>query len=181
VIPFERDLHMDLKNFARFVAVSGALALAPVALAAPTEVKLDCPAGTVQKGGKVTKNLGVYCVKPGAQVAGQDVLHGPYVAFWGTGKRQAEGQYRDGARTGRWTYWDANGVKTEEIEFANGRYHGARTDYHANGKVMREQHWVDGKREGTETTYDAQGQKLTVTQLKGNRELRTERVGRAAK
>jgi hypothetical protein len=172
---------MAWMDFSRFVVVSGALALAPVALAAEQEVKLDCPAGTVQKGRAVTKNLGVYCIKPGVQVAGQDVLHGPYVAFWGTGKRQSEGQYKDGARTGRWTFWDANGVKTGETEFANGRYHGARIDFHANGQVKREQHWVDGKRQGTETTYDAQGQKLTVTTLKDNREMRTEQVGRAAK
>lgn len=172
---------MDWKNLSRFVTLSGALALAPVALGAPADVKLDCPAGTVQKGGKVSKNLGVYCIKQGASVAGQDVLHGPYVAFWGSGKRQAEGQYQDGARTGRWTFYDAQGVKTGETEFAKGRYHGARIDYHPNGQVQREQHWVDGKREGTETTYDAQGKKLTVTQLKDNRELRTERVGRATK
>jgi hypothetical protein len=152
------------------------------ALAAGGTVKLDCPAGTVQRGTRVSKDDGVFCVKAGAaREPGEPVAHGPYVDFHANGQKASEGQYQDGFRTGRWTFYDASGAKRGETEFSGGNYSGRRVEYHANGQVKREQHWVNGKRQGTETTYDAQGQKLTVTQLKDNRELRTERVGRAAK
>ena len=50
----------------RFVALCVTVAAAP-ALAEDTsvgrQIRLDCPAGTVQKGGKVTKDMGVFCIK----------------------------------------------------------------------------------------------------------------------
>jgi antitoxin component YwqK of YwqJK toxin-antitoxin module len=136
------------------------------------QVHLDCPAGTVQKGGKVNKDLGVFCVKAaGANSSQKSSLHGPYVDFWANGQKQSEGQYKDGLRTGRWTFWDANGVKTGETEFLNNDYHGQRVEFHPNGAKKLEQTWVNGKREGVEAFYAEDGRKVSEARYSGDKKV----------
>ncbi|NTX01453.1 toxin-antitoxin system YwqK family antitoxin [Myxococcus sp. CA040A] len=123
------------------------------------EVRLNCPAGTLQKGTRVSKDLGVFCVKSSGDDKGSH--HGPYVDFWANGQKQSEGQYKDGFRTGHWTFYDTNGVKTGETQFVNNDYHGQRVQFHPNGAKKMEQTWVKGLREGVEATYTADGQKVS--------------------
>lgn len=134
------------------------------------EVRLECPSGTVQKGGRVTKEIGVYCVKVGSTPQ-RPALHGPYVDFWANGQKQSEGQYKDGFRSGRWTYYDMNGVKTGETQFEQNDYHGARVEYHPNGAKKLEQTWVKGKREGVETSYSTEGQKVSEVRYAADKPL----------
>lgn len=135
------------------------------ALAAGGSVKLDCPAGTVQRGTKVSARDGVYCVKTAAsRKAGEPVAHGPYVDFHANGQKRSEGQYVDGFRSGQWHFFDANGAKSGETEFAGGDYNGRRVEFHPNGQKKLEQQWVKGKREGMETAYAKDG--TTVRQVK---------------
>jgi len=139
-------------------------------------VRLNCPNGTLQKGGKVTKDYGVFCAKTGAQSGREAVLHGPYVDFWANGQKQSEGQYRDGFRTGRWTFWDANGVKTGETEFAGGNYHGTRIEYHANGNKKLVQSWANGKKEGSEVGYSVDGQKVYQAEFRDGHAVSEQRL-----
>ncbi|MFY1824952.1 toxin-antitoxin system YwqK family antitoxin [Myxococcus fulvus] len=146
----------------RFVALCVTF-VAPHAMAEDTsvgrEVHLNCPTGTVQRGTQVSKDLGVFCVKSTGSEKGSP--HGPYVDFWANGQKQAEGQYKDGFRTGLWTFYDANGVKTGQTQFEANDYHGQRVQFHPNGAKKMEQTWVKGSREGVEATYTADGQKVS--------------------
>src|SRR5512140_2978296 len=65
-------------------------------------VHLNCPAGTVQNTTKVSKDMAAFCKKTGKQEGNEPVSHGPYVAFWANGKKQAVGQNQDGFPTGHW-------------------------------------------------------------------------------
>lgn len=159
----------------RFVALCMTVVAAP-ALAEDTsvgrQVRLDCPAGTTQRGGKVNKDMGVFCVKAGSSGnMDKASLHGPYVDFWANGKRQSEGQYKDGFRTGRWAFYDANGVKTGETEFERNDYHGQRVEFHPNGSKKLEQTWVKGKREGVEAAYAADGRKVSEVRYSSDKPM----------
>jgi antitoxin component YwqK of YwqJK toxin-antitoxin module len=159
--PKEKENPMSFRFVALWMSVVAAPALAENA-SAGSSVHLDCPAGTVQRGGKVNKNMGVFCVKSGSN-ANMDKasLHGPYMDFWANGQKQSEGQYKDGLRTGRWTFYDATGAKTGETEFERNDYHGQRVEFYPNGSKKLEQTWVKGKREGVEATYAEDGRKVT--------------------
>lgn len=152
------------------VAVSTvALAQAPVAvvptpgkLAPGAELKLSCPGGTKQIGGQKSALEATLCVKVGPNST--RLFHGPYVAFWPNGNKQAEGQYEDGNRGGHWVFFDEQGVKTGETNFKDDSYHGSRIEFFPTGKVKLEETYVMGKRQGPQKTYDAAG-KVTVTQF----------------
>lgn len=163
---------MALSKSSLRLALCVLLSSAP-ALAAGGTVKLDCPAGTVQRGTRISKDDGVYCVKADtARKAGEPVAHGPYVDFHANGQKRSEGQYQDGFRTGHWTFYDANGAKSGETEFEGGNYSGRRVEYHANGKVKLEQQWVKGKREGLETAFAADGSTVRQVQYRADRGVR---------
>ncbi|QSQ24759.1 hypothetical protein JY651_07385 [Pyxidicoccus parkwayensis] len=150
------------------VALSLALAVPAVGAAAQSdEIQLSCPAGTKQFGGRATMtDRGVFCVKQKAE-AHLPIAHGPYVSFHPNGQKKAVGQHSNGAQTGLWTFFDENGVKTEEIEFSGGNYHGKRTQFFGTGQKKLEEHWVSGKREGTAVAYSENGQKVSEFEYQG--------------
>lgn len=164
---------MFFNKSSRFVVMALAVAAAPAAFAGGT-AQLNCPAGTVQKGGKVQKSEAVYCSKAKPQ-AGEPAIHGPYVDFHANGGKQSEGQYENGFRTGLWTFWDANGVKTGETNFSAGDYHGTRIEYHANGNKKVEQQWTRGKKEGLSVSYAEDGQKVAEMHFQGDRMVKEQR------
>ncbi|MBZ4398974.1 hypothetical protein VZQ01_34175 [Myxococcus faecalis] len=155
---------MAYRHVVLAIAVVSAPALAGDA-SAGQGVRLECPAGTTQKGSKPTKDLGVFCIKTGGSSDLDKVVrHGPYVDFWANGQKQSEGQFKDNLRTGRWTFYDANGVKTGETEFERNDYHGKRVEYFANGTKKLEQAWVKGLQDGLEVVYAEDGR--TVSQAR---------------
>ncbi|WP_375757955.1 toxin-antitoxin system YwqK family antitoxin [Corallococcus exercitus] len=157
---------MNLKKFAQAAAVSMVVMATP---SLASEVRLSCPEGTVQKG-KTTQNESVYCIKPNSK-PGEQVIHGPYVDFWANGQKQAEGQYLNGFRSGRWTFWDANGVKTGETEFVAGDYHGTRVQYFANGKPKMIEQYRKGFRNGTVQELSEDGKVIRQLQFADGREV----------
>lgn len=159
---------MSLKNLSRAftlcVAISAVPALADesgIKISGQT-VRLDCPAGTVQNTTQVSKDMAAFCKKTGTdkQGAKEPVTHGPYVAFWANGQKQAVGQNKDGFPSGLWTFWDENGLKTGETEFVRGNYHGTRVEFYANGQKKGEEQWSNGTREGISVAYAENGQKV---------------------
>jgi hypothetical protein len=138
-------------------------------------IQLNCPAGTVQRGDKVSKDNGVFCVKVGTQAGQESMRHGPYVDFWPNGQKQSEGVFQDGFQFGRWTFWNADGVKTSEIDFSRSVYHGTRVEYHANGNKKLVQSWVKGKQDGIETMYAEDGQKVAESEFRDGHRTKAQR------
>jgi hypothetical protein len=169
---------MSLKSAGRTIAIF-AIATASTAFAegggygtnAAQEVRLACPAGTVQRGNKASKKEGVFCVKVASGKEREPQHHGPYVDFHSNGQKQSEGQYADGFRTGRWVFWDANGVKTGETEFAGGNYHGKRVEYFSNGKPRLVEVYANGKRNGLVQEFSEDGKVVRQAQYRDDRQV----------
>jgi hypothetical protein len=48
------------------------------------------------------------------------VFHGLYTVFWESGDVPCmQGEYKDGAQNGIWTYWDRSGTVERQVHFAN--------------------------------------------------------------
>lgn len=161
---------MFLANFCR-AAVGLVVSISFAAVAGGTsstqEVKLTCPTGAVQK----SRSGSTFCVKAAGSSKGEPQLHGPYVDFHSTGQKQSEGQYHDGARSGRWTFWDVNGVKSGETNFSGGDYHGERTQYFANGKPRMIEQYTKGRRDGLVQEYSEDGKLIRQVQYKDDRQV----------
>ena len=71
--------------------------------------------------------------------------NGPYVGYYETGKKEAEGQFKNGQQDGLWTWWHANGQKSEEGHYKNGELDGLVTEWWKNGQKHSETHYKDGK------------------------------------
>ncbi|NVJ03276.1 hypothetical protein HV824_34915 [Myxococcus sp. AM009] len=156
------------------VVLALAMGLPVVGMAEQVEqVRLSCPAGTKQFGGRETMtDRGVFCVKRSTS-EGMPVAHGPYVSYHLNGQKKVVGQHADGAQSGVWTFFDENGVKTEEIEFVGGNYHGRRLQYFGTGVTKVAEHWVAGKREGSAVTYAENGQKLSEQMYRAGHAVKT--------
>jgi hypothetical protein len=141
-------------RYSRIVVLGLGLA-APAAFAgAPTPkpaVKLNCPAGTQQW---TSSEALVECVKPGKGLGTQ---HGPTKIYRADGTLEAEGQYAHGFKTGVWSFYDAQGRRTETIEFEGNNYHGKRVSLSPAGKPVRVEEYAKGLRHGASREYDAQG------------------------
>jgi antitoxin component YwqK of YwqJK toxin-antitoxin module len=150
------------------VAVSSgpAWAQAKVAIAPRPTVALVCPAGTAPAGGPESAFEASVCVK--FSPTGQRLFHGPYVAYWPNGTRQSEGQYLEGARHGRWVFYDQAGNPSGETSFKAGSYDGVRIELNADGSKRSEEFWVAGKRQGPQKSWD-RGGTLTVTEYRDDR------------
>ncbi|MCM2279926.1 MAG: hypothetical protein NDJ89_17770 [Oligoflexia bacterium] len=53
--------------------------------------------------------------------AGRDVNHGAYREWYPNGRLALEGEYREGARSGKWFEWDEQGKLLSERWFENGK------------------------------------------------------------
>ncbi|RKI70050.1 hypothetical protein D7X55_10460 [Corallococcus sp. AB049A] len=157
---------MFLKQASQLL-IASMLAVSSTSLAA--DAQLSCPAGSVQKG-KLGKDEAVYCVKVN-QKGNERVLHGPYADFWPNGQKQSDGQYLNGFRSGHWTFWDANGVKTGETDFAEGDYHGTRVQYFANGKPKMVEQYQKGIRNGTVQELSEDGKVVRESRFEKGKEV----------
>lgn len=138
---------------------------APARVATTTPAKaapvvLKCPAGTRQVGGPNTPFEASLCMR--STLDGARIFHGPYVAFWPNGVKQAEGQYDEGLRAGAWVFFDEKGVKTGETSFKLDSYDGLRVEYFPTGQKRLEETYVMGKRQGTQRTWDEAGEGTLV-------------------
>lgn len=116
-----------------------AVTRAPVVTAS---YKLQCPSGTTQIGG-VKSSLGMMaCSKA---TSGRQVLHGPVVSLYASGKVEAIGESVDGERSGHWVFFDESGAKTGEADFLKGDYHGQRVEYARDGSVKVRENWARGQ------------------------------------
>lgn len=149
-----------------------AMAQAQVAVA-PTKVErapviapqyiLGCASGTTQVGGAKSNMQLLGCMKRGPE--GERIFDGPMFSFYEDGKVEAQGQAVNGFRSGKWVFFDRNGLKAGETEFKAGDFHGRRIQFFSNGAVKSDEFWVNGKRQGPQTTFDEAGTPTVVNYL----------------
>jgi hypothetical protein len=92
-----------------------------------------------------------------ADTSGRFLLSGPEAWFYPDGSKQYESTWRDGVKTGKETYWVADGTIGWAWEH---RPDGASvwTQYWPNGKKKHESEWKDGKCIGTAVAYTLSGE-----------------------
>ncbi len=96
------------------------------------------------------------------------------------GKKEAEGEYRDGRQQGKWSYWHENGQKHSEGEWRDGRLHGKWTWWHENGTKKSEGEYRDGEKHGKWTvhfseTYGDYGSPKQVEHYDNGKLIKTEK------
>lgn len=84
-------------------------------LVSDANAALHCPRGTVMAAGQTQGRLSaVWCEKPDGQ------RQGPYLEWWENHQKKAVGLYRDGVRSGTWTFFRMDGQRDSQIEYRNG-------------------------------------------------------------
>jgi antitoxin component YwqK of YwqJK toxin-antitoxin module len=156
---------MLLKKWTKALGMMIAVTVASAAFAS-SPVKLNCPAGTVQKGGSDATHDTAACVK-----LGDGTPHGPMVFFYPNGAKQGEGQAENGFRAGLWTLYDEKGNKTGTAMFKRGNFHGEVVELYPNGKVRKVEQYVNGLREGTVKEFAEDGRLVKQTEYRNNREV----------
>lgn len=124
------------------------------------EAKLACGADTKQVGGPKSILEASACVKYGAD--GSRIFHGPFVAYWPNGTKQAEGQYEQNRRSGKWTFFDQASVKIGETEFKSGDYDGTRVEFWPNGQKKLVETYAIGVRT-SQRVFDQLGRQVEYT------------------
>jgi hypothetical protein len=76
---------------------------------------ISCPSGTMPaRGVAYNTYTSVWCEqKDGAK-------QGPYLEWWENGTKKATGQFKDGVRDGRWTFFRENGQIDSNVEYRGG-------------------------------------------------------------
>lgn len=132
---------------------------------------LSCPAGSKLIGGPKSVLEASVCVRMSRD--GSRIFHGPYVAYWANGVKQAEGQYDNGFRSGHWTFFDEKGVKTGETNFNMDNYDGLRIEFWPNGQKKLEETYRAGRREGAQIMFDQTGKVISKVDFSGDRPVGT--------
>ena len=82
------------------------------------------------------------------------------ISYYPGKKPQMEGEFKNGKRDGKWTFWYENGNKWSEGFFKDGKSEGKRTTYYENGKIRYEAFYRSDERVGTWRFYDENGKFL---------------------
>tara|TARA_Y100000031_G_scaffold132755_1_gene154096 strand:+ start:288 stop:737 length:450 start_codon:yes stop_codon:yes gene_type:complete len=88
-----------------------------------------------------------------------------------TGEKKLEGRYRNGLRTGKWTYWYENGQKSEEGTLKDGLPDGLFTEWYENGQKSYESTFKDWKNGGLVTRWYNNGQKEREETYKDGKQI----------
>lgn len=82
------------------------------------------------------------------------------VLYYEDGTKREEGKYKNGERTGLWTYWYPNGNKWSQGIYENGIENGLKTTWHENGQKYYEGKLKNGNRVGVWKFWDKNGKLL---------------------
>jgi uncharacterized protein len=83
---------------------------------------------------------------------------GIWKEFYPQGGLRSEGSYRDGIRTGKWTFYYVNGEVEQTGNYNNqGKEHGEWIWYYQGGQTRREESYLSGKRDGMMSEYGIEG------------------------
>ena len=79
------------------------------------------------------------------------------IGYYPDGQKRIEGEYREGKREGKWTYWYNNGNKWSEAVYKAGLRDGKSTVWHENGRKYYEGNYSAGERTGRWRFWDEEG------------------------
>lgn len=82
------------------------------------------------------------------------------IGFYPDGQKRIEGEYLEGKRNGKWTYWYDNGKKWSEAGYKTDLREGKSTVWHESGLKYYEGSYKDGERIGRWRFWDEQGKLL---------------------
>lgn len=92
------------------------------------------------------------------KTAKMDTLDGPYQTWFDNGYSEAQGQYKDGLKTGYWTYTDLfTGAVTAAGRYKADQCQGLWKNYIPTSGERYEMTWKDDLREGPFVRYDKTG------------------------
>ena len=91
--------------------------------------------------------------------------------FLASGKLRAEGEYKDGARFGPWTFYYETGEIEQKGKYVEGGLvNGNWKWYYKSGKILREEDFRRGREDGFLYEYDVKGNLITEGQFIGGYE-----------
>jgi len=86
---------------------------------------------------------------------GEKDLAREHVVRYPDGKNKETGSFDEkNKKTGKWTFWNANGKVVQEDDYLNGKLNGERKVYFDNGKLRSVETYKDDKLNGKRTDYD---------------------------
>ncbi|PCH76076.1 MAG: hypothetical protein COB98_07300 [Flavobacteriaceae bacterium] len=77
--------------------------------------------------------------------------------FTAAGKLQSTGELEGKKRTGKWTFYDANGAVSSEENYIKGQLSGGYKMFYENGVLAEFTHFTAGKLDGTAAYYNLKG------------------------
>jgi hypothetical protein len=165
--------------------VTAPLALLLALSAAPV---LECPAGTVLRGGAPPDEYEAWC-EGHPDDAGRPRRHGPsrawydggalhvedhwafgrrdgwFVEYHRNGLRARAGRYASDEKTGPWSTWSESGRLEEQVEYQRDLRHGPFTAWHPDGKKKTEGRFCLGQQCGAWISWDRAGKELGRMEL----------------
>lgn len=78
-------------------------------------------------------------------------------SYYPNGKKESEGQFKDGMMVGLWTTWYENGQKEREESYVDSLLNGKRTVWHKNGQMKETAWYKDNKLDGKQSLFDENG------------------------
>jgi len=67
------------------------------------------------------------------------------ISYYASGKKDYEGNYRNGMEHGKWTYYYKNGQVMDEEFYKNGLEDGKHTEYSPDGQIVKIEFYKQGK------------------------------------
>jgi len=91
---------------------------------------------------------------------GEKTYSGKCEGMHPNGKLMYSGKFKSGLKTGLWTEWDADGMKTAEELWKNGKREGQATYYYPHGSYKEQGLYKDDWKQGVWTEWDPLGKDI---------------------
>jgi hypothetical protein len=101
--------------------------------AGPRAAPFPCPPSTEPRALDSADGPGWQCAR---KVADHWVAEGPYILSWSSGATRTEGSFENGKRSGRWSFYYANGQVRERAAFRDGQMDGCAEEFDADGSSL---------------------------------------------
>ena len=73
------------------------------------------------------------------------LFSGENICIYENGQYKVQGEYTNGLKDGKWTWWHENGQKKEEGNYKDGKRDGKWVSWSEDGKKEKEEFYKDGK------------------------------------
>lgn len=98
--------------------------------------------------------------------------HGKFIIYKRSGKKELEGEYNQGYKTGLWkTYIGDEGLLSYEINYKNDTQHGLKKAYNYTGKLKYQGNYNNGEKDGLWKWYNKDGKMIKEVSYELGNEL----------